>query len=190
MTHNFAPKFFENAEAFRKWLDANAASTPQLLVGFYKVGSARPSMTWPESVDEALCYGWIDGVRNRIDDESYSIRFTPRKPTSIWSAINIAKFEQLLEKGRMQPAGVIAYSYRRDKKSKVYAYEQPQVAELSAVELQQFKKSEEAWQFFEATPTGYKKTVLHWVTSAKKLETRALRISSLIEACSSGKRLR
>jgi uncharacterized protein YdeI (YjbR/CyaY-like superfamily) len=184
------PTFFASPEAFRKWLKAKSSSEPELLVGFYKVGSGHPSMTWPESVDEALCVGWIDGVRRRIDDESYSIRFTPRKPTSIWSAINIAKFELLQAQGRMQPAGVQAFAHRKDHKSKIYAYEQEETGELAPEELRTFKRAKVAWKFFDATPPWYKKTLLHWIISAKKVETRASRLATLIDACSEGKRLR
>ena len=185
-----APKFFASPDAFGEWLHANSAAAPELLVGFHKVGSGRPSMTWSESVDEALCFGWIDGVRRRIDDESYSIRFTPRKTTSIWSAINIAKFAQLLADGRVQPAGAKAFGHRQVHKSVVYAHEQENPAALSPEEVRAFKRSKEAWKFFAATPPSYKKVVLHWVTTAKKAETRASRFATLVETCALGKRLR
>ena len=185
-----APRFFANAAAFRAWLKANAKSQAELLVGFHKVGSGKPSMSWPESVDEALCFGWIDGVRKRIDDESYSIRFTPRKATSIWSAINIAKVEKLQAEGRMTEAGAKAFALRQDKKSKVYAYEQESTAEFSREELREFKRDAEAWAFFQSTPPSYKRVVLHWVTSAKKAETRVSRFSTLLKASSSRQRLR
>lgn len=184
------PIFFETAVAFRAWLELNAASAAELLVGFHKVGSGRPSMSWSESVDEALCFGWIDGVRKRIDDEAYSIRFTPRKPSSIWSAINIAKFEQLQAQGRMTPAGAKAFAHRTEARSVVYAYEQESTAELSADELRAFKRQKAAWTFFENTPPGYRKVILHWVTAAKKAETRASRFAKLLEACAAGQRLR
>ncbi len=147
-------------------------------------------MSWSESVDEALCFGWIDGVRKRIDDETYSIRFTPRKATSIWSAINIAKFEQLLAQGRMTPAGSRAYAGRTESKSVVYAYEQSATAELSCSEIKQFKRHTAAWRFFEATPPSYKKVILHWVTTARRDETRATRFAKLVDACGAGQRLR
>ena len=159
-------------------------------MGFYKVGSGKPSMSWPESVDEALCFGWIDGVRKRIDEHSYSIRFTPRKTTSIWSAINIAKVEKLQAEGRMTEAGLQAYAHRQDHKSKVYAYEQESTAELSPEKLKEFKHNAKAWAFFESTPPSYKRAILHWVTSAKKPETRASRFATLLRACESGQRLR
>ena len=184
------PTFFADAAAFRAWLVAHASRAGALLVGYHKVGTGRPSMTWSESVDEALCFGWIDGVRKRIDDHAYSIRFTPRKPGSIWSAINIAKVEQLRAEGRMTPAGEQAFAHRTDAKSVVYAYEQPQTAELTPAELRTFRREKAAWKFFEATPPGYRKVVLHWVTSARKPETRAARLVQLVQACAAGERLR
>ena len=147
-------------------------------------------MTWPESVDEALCFGWIDGVRKRIDEYAYQIRFTPRKPTSIWSAINIAKYEKLSSEGRMTEAGTQAFAHRKDERSVVYAYEQDAIAELSPPELKQFQRDKAAWKFFEATPPSYRKVILHWITSARKSETRASRFEKLVDACRNGIRLR
>lgn len=185
-----SPRFFETAGEFRAWLEAHAGTARELLVGYAKVGSGRPSMTWPESVDEALCFGWIDGVRKRIDDSSYSIRFTPRKPTSIWSAVNIAKFEQLVAQGRMTEAGAQAYARRTEARSVVYAYEQADTAELSAAERRAFQRERAAWRFFEASPPSYRKVILHWVTTAKRADTRAARFARLVAACAAGERLR
>jgi uncharacterized protein YdeI (YjbR/CyaY-like superfamily) len=184
------PTFFETGRAFRAWLEANATSTPELLVGFRKVGSARPGMSWSESVDEALCFGWIDGVRKRIDDLTYSIRFTPRKPTSIWSAVNIAKFERLREQGLITSEGAHAFAHRTAARSAVYAYEQESTAELAVIEERTFKRDKAAWTFFQGTPPSYRKVMLHWVTRAKRPETRNSRLALLIEACASGRRLR
>ena len=184
------PRFFETAAAFGAWLEANASKAGELLVGYHKVATGRPSMSWSESVDEALCHGWIDGVRKRIDDNTYSIRFTPRKATSIWSAINIAKFEQLRAQGRITAAGEKAFASRTEAKSAVYAYEQQSTAELSAAEAREFSRHKAAWRFFEATPPSYKKVMLHWVTTAKRAETRTSRLAKLIEACTAGQRLR
>jgi uncharacterized protein YdeI (YjbR/CyaY-like superfamily) len=147
-------------------------------------------MTWSESVDQALCFGWIDGVRKRIDDHAYSIRFTPRKASSIWSAVNIAKFANLQERGRTTAAGEQAFASRTEGKSAVYAYEQEVTAELSRDELRLFKRHTAAWKFFAATPPGYKKAVLHWITTARRPETRASRFSKLVAACAAGERLR
>lgn len=185
-----APRFFDAAKDFRAWLDAHASSATELLVGYRKVGTGGPSMSWAESVDEALCFGWIDGVRRRIDDKTYSIRFTPRKPASNWSAINIAKIAQLRAQGRMTAAGERAFASRSESRSVVYAYEQSCTAELSRTELREFKRQKAAWRFFEATPPGYKKVILHWVTTAKRADTRATRLAKLLAACAAGQRLR
>jgi uncharacterized protein YdeI (YjbR/CyaY-like superfamily) len=184
------PHFFGTALDFRAWLQAHADSAMELLVGFHKVGTGRPSMSWPDSVDEALCFGWIDGVRKRIDDHTYSIRFSPRKPGSIWSAVNIAKLERLRAQSRVTPAGERAFARRTAARSVVYAYEQADTAELSAAELRTFRRHKAAWAFFDATPPSYKKVMLHWITTAKRAETRASRLAKLIEACAAGQRLR
>ena len=184
-----APSFFETGALFGAWLRAHGATQAELIVGFWKVGSGRPSLSWPESVDEALCVGWIDGVRKRIDDQAYQIRFTPRRPGSIWSAINIAKVEQLLTQGRLQPAGLQAYAGRLAHKSAVYAYEQPQAATLTDAETAHFRRYAIAWAYFEACPPSYRQPVLHRIATAKKTETRARRLQQLIEACARQERL-
>lgn len=184
------PRYFATAAEFRAWLEANAATATELLVGFHKVGSGRPSMSWSESVDEALCVGWIDGVRRRIDETAYSIRFTPRKADSIWSAVNIAKLAELRAQGRMRPAGEAAFARRSEARSKVYAYERSSDAELSPDEERAFAAQAEAWRYFASTPPGYRRVVLHWVTSAKKAETRAARLARLVAACAAGQRLK
>ena len=185
-----APQFFATPTQFRQWLAANASVSIELIVGFHKVGSGRPSIGWSEAVDEALCVGWIDGVRKRIDEHTYQIRFTPRRPTSIWSAINIAKFHRLQADCRIQPAGAKAFAHRTDAKSVIYAYEQEEPSSLSNQEVREFKKHPTAWRFLEATPHGYRKVVLHWVVRAKKTDTRAARLAKLFEACVAGERLR
>lgn len=184
------PIFFATPAAFREWLAANAATATQLIVGFYKLGTGRPSLSWSQSVDEALCFGWIDGVRQRIDEEAYQIRFTPRKPGSIWSAVNIAKVAQLQAEGRMTPAGERAFARREAARSQVYAYEQASVAELAPAELKTFQQQKTAWRYYETTPPGYRRVVLHWVTTAKKPQTRAARLAKLMAACAAGERLR
>ncbi len=184
------PRFFSTAQAFRDWLAHHAATETELIVGFHKVATGQPCMTWSESVDEALCFGWIDGVRKRIDDDTYQIRFTPRKPTSIWSTINIAKVQALQAQGRMTPAGERAFALRTDAKSEVYSYEQAAVAELTTAELATFKAQKRAWAYWESTPPGYRKLMLHRVVAAKKAETRAARLLALMDACAAGLRLR
>jgi len=182
------PHFFKTPADFRKWLAKNYASAAELLVGFYKKDSGKPSITWPESVDEALSFGWIDGVRRRIDDVSYSIRFTPRKKSSTWSAINIARVAELTKLGRMQPAGLRAFEHRRDEKSAIYAYEN-EVRTLSADDEKKFRVNKKAWDFFNAQPPGYRRLSIYWITSAKKDETRARRLATLIEDSSNARRL-
>ena len=183
-------QFFATPTQFRQWLAAHASDSVELIVGFHKVGSGRPSMVWSEAVDEALCVGWIDGVRKRIDEYAYQIRFTPRKPTSIWSAVNIAKFQRLQAEARVQPAGAKAFAHRTDAKSVVYAYEQAETSSLTDGEVREFKKHPTAWRFLEATPPSYRKVVLHWVVRAKKPATRSARLAKLFGACAAGKRLR
>jgi uncharacterized protein YdeI (YjbR/CyaY-like superfamily) len=183
-----APRFFADAAAFGHWLAEHATSATELVVGFHKVGSGRPSMSWPESVDEALCVGWIDGVRKRIDDVSYQIRFTPRKPGSIWSAINIAKVEALSAAGRMRPAGLAAFALRSEARSVIYAYEQAQTATLTAAEERLFKRDKAAWAYWQSTPPGYQKQMLHRITTAKKAETRAARLKKLMDLSAQGQR--
>lgn len=179
------PRFFKTPQDFRDWLTANTSTASQLLVGFYKVDSGHPCMRWSESVDEALCYGWIDGVRKWINDTAYTIRFTPRKTTSIWSTINIKKFNDLQQQGRMTPAGATAFSYRKASKSGIYSFEQAETAELSLDELSAFKRDKAAWAYFEAAPPGYKKQMLHRISNAKRAETRAARLAKLVQACNS-----
>jgi uncharacterized protein YdeI (YjbR/CyaY-like superfamily) len=182
------PHFFKTPADFRKWLAKNHASATELLVGFYKKDSGTPSITWPESVDEALCFGWIDGVRRRIDDVSYSIRFTPRKKISTWSAVNIARVAELTKLGRMQPAGVEAFERRREDKSAIYAYEN-KAQTLPGEYENTFRANRKAWEFFSAQPPGYRRIAIYWITSAKKDETRARRLAALIELSANGERL-
>lgn len=182
------PTFFSTQGDFRNWLEEHHETEGELLVGFWKVGSGKPSMTWPESVDQALCFGWIDGVRRRIDDKSYSIRFTPRRKSSIWSAINIAKIEALIEKGLMRPAGLSAYEKKEDKRAVIYSYEN-EPREFDPAYEKQFRKNKKAWAFFEAQPAGYRRLMIYRITSAKQETTRLSRLERLIAASEEGKRL-
>jgi uncharacterized protein YdeI (YjbR/CyaY-like superfamily) len=182
------PKFFATPEDFRKWLEKNHDKETELSVGFYKKGSGKPSITWPESVDQALCFGWIDGVRHRIDDEAYKIRFTPRKPRSIWSAVNIKRIEELIEAGLVHQTGLDAYERRDDARSKIYAYEREHV-KLSKEHEAKFKKNRKAWEFFESQPPSYKKPALWWVASAKQEATRERRLETLIKDSENGERI-
>ncbi len=177
------PRFFRSAPAFRSWLAANHESKTELLVGFHKRDSGRDSMTWPESVAEALCVGWIDGVRRRIDDDSYSIRFTPRKQSSIWSAVNAKKMQELLVAGLVSPAGIRAFERRSAKKSSIYAYENRESAVLDAESEAEFKRHRAAWSFFESCPSWYRRTATWRIVSAKRPDTRAKRLAELIACC-------
>jgi uncharacterized protein YdeI (YjbR/CyaY-like superfamily) len=179
------PTFFRSAAEFRKWLQRHGEAEPELLVGFYKTDSGKPSITWPESVDQALCLGWIDGVRKRVDEVSYTIRFTPRKQTSIWSAVNIKRAQALIDEGRMMPAGSKAFAARRANKSGVYSYEQ-RPDELVAPYAGMLAKSAAARTFFEQQPPSYRRAAIWWVISAKKEETRLKRAQTLIDLSKSG----
>lgn len=189
MTRSVSPTFFEDALHFRLWLDQNHLSESELIVGFHKVASGKPSMTWPQSVDEALSYGWIDGVRKRIDDESYQIRFTPRRKDSIWSLVNIAKVQELIAQGLMQPTGIAAYEARNHKKTGVYAFEREQPAELATEEARTFKKNVQAWKYFESSAPSYRRVMTHWIVSAKQPATRSRRLEQLMQACAEHKRI-
>lgn len=184
------PTFFDSSLAFRRWLEQNHERVSELLVGYYKRDSGIPSMTWPESVDEALCFGWIDGVRKRIDDQSYTIRFTPRRPNSIWSAVNIKRVAELQKLGRMASAGVRAFEKRREEKSAIYAYEKETPSTLSNTDEAEFRANTAAWDFFVKQAPSYRRVVIHWVVSAKKEETKRRRLTQLIEASAAGRRLR
>jgi uncharacterized protein YdeI (YjbR/CyaY-like superfamily) len=184
-----SPVFFESAQKFRAWLEQNHTTAVELIAGFHKVDSGRPSMTWPQAVDEALCFGWIDGVRRRIDETSYLIRFTPRRKGSIWSAVNVAKAESLIAEGRMRPIGMAAYAARSNKKTGVYSFEQERPVELAAAEVRAFKRSHVAWTYFQSTPPSYRKIITYWVVSAKHGVTRARRLAQLVQACSEQRRL-
>lgn len=183
------PTFFATPADFRAWLEANHTSATELIVGFHKVGSGRPSITWPESVDEALCVGWIDGIRRRIDDASYSIRFTPRKAGSNWSAVNVRRIDELIRQGRVLPAGLAAYAKRTDAKTGVYSFEQREEAQLDAAYVKRFRADRAAWQFWQAQPPGYRKTATHWVMSAKRTDTREKRLATLIADSAAGERI-
>ena len=180
-----SPTFFAKQSDFRNWLKRNHTKETALLVGFYKVDSGKPSMTWTQSVDEALCFGWIDGVRTSIDKDSYQIRFTQRKPTSIWSAVNIKKMEDLTRQGLMQPAGLAIFEKRKELKSKIYSYENEKVEFTSDFE-KLFKANKKAWDYFQSLAPSYKKVSSHWVMAAKQESTRLKRLHELIKDSENG----
>ena len=181
------PAYFPTEADFRRWLQANHATAPELLVGFWKKGSGKPSIDWPQARDQALCFGWIDGVRRSLGDEAYTIRFTPRRKGSIWSKVNVERYAALKAEGLMTPAGERAYEENKAK-SGLYAYER-ELAKLSPEDEALFRKSKAAWADWEKRPPGYRKTVLHWVTSAKRPETRAKRLGILIESSAAGEKI-
>lgn len=172
-------KFFPTPAAFRRWLEKNHATATELRVGYYKKHTEKPSITWPESVDQALCYGWIDGIRRRVDDSTYTVRFTPRRRGSIWSTVNIGRAKALIAGGQMQPAGLAAYKARKENKSGIYSYEQRQV-DLPEEYSRVLKKNKTAWTFFQAQSPSYRKQVFWYVVSAKTESTRLKRLDAII----------
>lgn len=180
--------FFVNQWKFREWLELNHNTATELIVGYYKVKSGKPTMTWSESVDQALCFGWIDGIRRKVDDESYCIRFTARKPNSIWSAINVEKVRALTVAGLMKPEGLKAFAYLDENKSKIYSYE-TRITELDLRYTQQLQNDALAWNFFNAQAPSYRKQIIDWIMSAKQEKTQQARLEKLILASRSQKRL-
>jgi uncharacterized protein YdeI (YjbR/CyaY-like superfamily) len=176
-----APTFFPTPADFRQWLFENHTSATELIVGYYKVKSNKPSITWPDSVDQALCFGWIDGIRRSVDEESYSVRFTPRRRNSIWSAINIGKVEALTKQGLMMPAGMEAFRHCAEKKSKLYSFEN-KAQKLPAEYQKLFKANKKAWAFFSSLAPSYYKISVHWMLSAKQEKTRLSRLEKIIVA--------
>jgi uncharacterized protein YdeI (YjbR/CyaY-like superfamily) len=174
------PTYFTSPAEFRAWLQKHHANAKECLVCFYKRGSGKSSMTWPESVDVALCFGWIDGVRKSIDATAYTIRFTPRKARSTWSAVNIRHMQELTALGLVQPAGHEAFARRSEARSGIYSYENRSLAEFTSAQERQLKANREAWKFFQAQAPWYRKTATWWVISAKKDETRQRRLNTLI----------
>ncbi|MDT7538885.1 MAG: hypothetical protein QOI82_2470 [Actinomycetota bacterium] len=179
--------FFDSAAQWRAWLEQNHATTDELVVGFWKRGTGKASMTWSESVDEALCFGWIDAIRRRIDDESYSIRFTRRKPTSTWSAVNVAKMAELEAAGRMADAGRAAFAKRRESRTGTYSYEQQGDVDFDDSAL---RADRAAWDYWTRAAPSYRRVCMHWVTSAKRPETREKRMTELVADCAAGQKIR
>ena len=182
-------RFFATSSELRDWFDANHATAEDLWLGYYKKASGRPSVTWSEAVDEALCVGWIDGILKRVDESSHVQRFTPRRRGSNWSAVNVAKVATLTAEGRMRPAGLRAYEARTAAKTGIYSYEQP-VESFTDEETAQFRSDTDAWTDWEARPPSYRKAALHWVTSAKQAATRERRLAALIEDSRAGRPIR
>jgi uncharacterized protein YdeI (YjbR/CyaY-like superfamily) len=184
------PTFFASPAEFRQWLEEHHADVQELWVGFHKRSTGKPSLTWPESVDCALSFGWIDGLRKSVDASSYCIRFTPRKPTSTWSAINIRRVAELKKMGLVHPAGLAAFERRKEEKSKIYSYEQRETARLPAEFEKQFRAHQKAWGFFQSQPPWYRRIASFWVVSAKREETRAKRMATLINDSAEGRTIK
>jgi uncharacterized protein YdeI (YjbR/CyaY-like superfamily) len=180
MNGSTEPIHFSKPAQFRTWLQKHHASTSEQWIGFYKKNSGRPSITWPEAVDEALCFGWIDGLRKTVDAQSYQIRFTPRRPKSTWSAINTGRMQELVRAGRVHPAGSKAFAERLTAKSGTYSYENRRSAVLSTEALQRFRSNPTAWNWFQEQSASYRQTAIWWVVSAKRAETRQKRLETLI----------
>jgi Uncharacterized protein conserved in bacteria len=182
------PVFFASSSEFRRWLETNHASAPELWVGFWKAHTAKGGLTYEQAVEESLCFGWIDGLVRRHDESAYMQRFTPRRPKSIWSAINVKKVEALRKAGRMAPAGLEAFAARDPKRSSVYSFENREVILDSAYE-KRFRARKKAWAFFEKQPPGYRRLAAHWVMSAKREETRERRLAQLVADSALGTRV-
>jgi uncharacterized protein YdeI (YjbR/CyaY-like superfamily) len=174
------PKFFATPAALRQWFERNHARADELWVGFYKKGSGKRSVTYPEAVDEALCFGWIDGVRKRLDQDSYINRFSPRTQTSAWSAVNIKRAKELIEQGRMTPAGMAAFERRSEERAAIHSYERRN-ATLPHEHERMFRANRRAWAFFSGQPPSYRKAATWWVISARRKETQLKRLATLIE---------
>jgi uncharacterized protein YdeI (YjbR/CyaY-like superfamily) len=183
------PMFFSDPSEFRSWLEANHDKATELWVGFRKKASGKPSITWPEAVDQALCFGWIDSVRRSIDDSSYTNRFTPRQPRSTWSAVNIRRVEELKKLGLMHPAGLAAFKRQSEGRSGIYSYEQRKSATLDEAHERRFRANGKAWAFFQSQPAWYRAASIWWVVSAKREETRDRRLSQLIESSERGQKV-
>jgi uncharacterized protein YdeI (YjbR/CyaY-like superfamily) len=184
------PIYFAGPEEFRAWLEAHHETETEVFVGYYKKHTGKPSLVWSQAVDEALCFGWIDGRVNSVDDERHIQRFTPRKPTSNWSAVNIAKVATLRAEGRMRPAGEAAFARRRPERSGVYSYEQRHEAKLEPDQQARFEADAAAWAWFQAAPKSYRTMAIWWVVSAKRSETRERRLDTLIADSAAGRRLK
>jgi uncharacterized protein YdeI (YjbR/CyaY-like superfamily) len=183
------PTFFPTPADFRAWLEEHHERERELWVGFHKQASGRPSITWPDAVDQALCFGWIDGVRKRVDDQSYAIRFSPRTAASAWSNVNVARMGELLDEGLVRPAGVRAFERCRAERTGVYSFEQPDEPALTPEQEARFRADAAAWAFFCGQAPGYRRAATWWVVSAKRQATRTRRLETLIADAAAGRRI-
>lgn len=181
------PIFFETPAELRDWLDAHHRTADEVFVGAWKKATGKPTLTWPQIVEEALCVGWIDSIRRSVPGDGWAIRLTPRRKGSIWSAVNVAKVAELRAAGRMRPAGEAAFEARRADRTGIYSFEQARDPELTPDETARFRSDEAAWTWFSAKAPSFRKQALHWVISAKRPETRERRLTTLIEASAEGR---
>jgi uncharacterized protein YdeI (YjbR/CyaY-like superfamily) len=184
------PLFFATPAELRDWLDEHHATADDVIVGAWKKSTGKPTLTWPEIVEEALCVGWIDSIRRSLPGDGWTIRLTPRRKRSIWSAVNVAKVAELRAAGRMRPAGEAAFAARRDDRTAIYSFEQPRDPELAPEEEARFRANEAAWAWFSAKSPSFRKQALHWVISAKRPETRERRLATLIADSAAGRPIR
>jgi uncharacterized protein YdeI (YjbR/CyaY-like superfamily) len=182
------PRFFDTPADFRAWLEEHHDTESELFVGFWKKASGRPSISWREAVDEALCFGWIDGVARGMGADAWAVRFTPRRPRSNWSAVNVARVEELMRDGRMRPAGIAAFERRDKTRAPAYAHER-EAARFTPEQERALRANSAAWEFFSSQPPSYRRSATHWVTSAKREETRARRMATLIGDSAAGRRV-
>jgi uncharacterized protein YdeI (YjbR/CyaY-like superfamily) len=181
------PVFFADAAALRAWFTEHHADAPELIVGYYKKHTGKPTVSHTEAIEQALCFGWIDSIGRRIDEDRYQVRFTPRRKGSVWSAVNIAKVAELTAAGLMHPAGTAAFETRKPERVAVYSYEQPADAVLDEEQTARFQGEEAAWKWFSAQPASYRRAAVHWVVSAKRAETRERRLTQLIADSAAGR---
>jgi uncharacterized protein YdeI (YjbR/CyaY-like superfamily) len=184
------PIYFDSPAAFGAWLEQHHETETEVWVGYWKKATGKPSLTWSQAVDEALCHGWIDGVLRRVDDERHMQRFTPRRPASNWSDVNVEKVQRLRAEGRMRPAGEAAFARRRADRTGTYSFEQRQEPRLTPEEQAQLEANAAAWEYFQARPASYRKPAIWWVVSAKKPETRARRLATLIADSAAGRTIK
>jgi uncharacterized protein YdeI (YjbR/CyaY-like superfamily) len=182
------PRFFKTRADLRAWFERHHETATELWVGYHKKASRKPSITWPESVDEALCFGWIDGVRQGIDEDSYANRFTPRKPKSTWSAINVKRARELIDLGLMRPKGQAAFEARQENRTGIYSYEQ-RPPDLPPQYERKLRANERAWEFWRSVAPSYRKAATWWVISAKREDTRERRLATVIESSAKGERV-
>jgi uncharacterized protein YdeI (YjbR/CyaY-like superfamily) len=184
------PIYFSSQAALRAWFEQNHTTETELIVGYHKKATGRESITWSQSVDEALCFGWIDGIRRSVDNDRYCIRFTPRKTDSNWSTVNIQKVEELTKSGKMRPAGLDVYSKRKESRSGIYTYETLKVSLLPENMESRFRLNEAAWDYFQSQAPSYRKVTIRWIVSARQEDTRIKRLDELISSCEAGEWIR